>query len=155
VAQAFNVPLEMNPEAYAILETHYGSDEFTDPRKKMAKIPRGASLIPNPVSAAPGFIIEGVYVMAGVPRIMQAMLDNVLANLQGGDIVLSCTVSSALPESRIAEGLTDIQNKWPDVEIGSYPYFKDGKAGVSIVLRSTDEKKLEIASQDVQNLVDK
>ncbi len=153
VAKAFNVPLETNPEAYAILEKHYGAGEFTPPRQKMAKIPRGASLILNPVSSAPGFVIEDVYVMAGVPRIMQAMLDNVLVNLRGGDVVHSRTVSSPLPESRIAEALGDIQAKWPDIEIGSYPYFKDGGFGVSVVLRGTDESKLDTAAKQVEEMI--
>lgn len=153
VAKAFGVPLETHPEAYAILEKHYGAADFTEPRQKMAKIPRGAALILNPVSAAPGFIIEGVYVMAGVPRIMQAMLDHVLATLKGGDIVHSRTVSSPLPESRIAEDLGQIQSRWPEVEIGSYPYFKDGTFGVSIVLRGVNEGALDQAAQEVESMI--
>jgi molybdenum cofactor synthesis domain-containing protein len=153
VAKAFEVPREVHPQAYAILEKHYGKDEFTVARQKMAKIPRGAELILNPVSAAPGFVIGNVYVMAGVPRIMQAMLDNVLVNLKGGDVVHSRTVSSLLPESRIAEDLGVIQARWPDVEIGSYPYFKDGSFGVSVVLRSADEGRLAQAAKDVETMI--
>jgi molybdenum cofactor synthesis domain-containing protein len=154
IAKAFNVPIEVNAEAYAILEKHYGAENFTATRQKMAKIPKGASLILNPVSAAPGFIIGNVHVMAGVPNIMQAMLDNVLANIKGGDLMLSRTVSANLPESRVAEGLETIQKDFPDVEIGSYPYFNIGVFGVSLVLRATNEARLEQAAARVQTLVD-
>jgi molybdenum cofactor synthesis domain-containing protein len=154
VAKAFGVELEMHSQAYAILEAHYGVEQFTDARKKMAKIPVGADLILNPVSAAPGFVINHVYVMAGVPRIMQAMLDNILVTLKGGDVVHSLTVSSSLPESAIAQELGEIQLRWPEIDIGSYPYFKDGNFGVSVVLRGVDEEMLGQAAAQVQMLVD-
>lgn len=154
VAQAFETPIVENEEARAMLERHYGGPEHLNPaRLKMAQIPRGGTLIPNPVSGAPGFVIENVYVMAGVPKIMQAMLDHVLPGLAGGDVLLSRTVSSRFPESRIALKLADIQESWPDVEIGSYPQFKDGKFGVSVVLRSANEGMLEAAERDVKKLI--
>jgi molybdenum cofactor synthesis domain-containing protein len=155
MAKAFGVAWDFHPEAYAILERHYGKEEFTDARKKMAKIPVGADLILNPVSMAPGFSIHGVYVMAGVPRIMQAMIDSVVPNLAGGDTVLSRTVSTTLPESRVAEGLEGVQKQWPGVEIGSYPHFKIGSFGVSIVLRSTDQERLDRATEAVEKLIQK
>lgn len=153
VAKAFGVPYEMNAESYTILEAHYGAENFTPARQKMAMMPKGVGLIPNPVSAAPGFVIGNVYVMAGVPRIMQAMLDHILSSLQGGAVIQSKTVTADLPESTIAIGLGEIQSQWPQVDIGSYPFFKDGKVGVSVVLRSTDEKSLGRATQDVQALM--
>ncbi len=154
VSQAFAVPMEENKQARAMLVAHYGGEEHLNPpRLKMAQIPVGAMLIPNPVSGAPGFIIENVYVMAGVPRIMQAMLDHVLPALAGGAVVLSRTITSRLAESRIAEGLGVIQERWPNVEIGSYPHFQAGHFGVSLVLRSTDQEALGRAEAEVQALV--
>lgn len=154
VSQAFAVPMEENQQARAMLVAHYGGEEHLNPpRLKMAQIPVGAALIPNPVSGAPGFVIENVHVMAGVPRIMQAMLDHVLPALAGGAVVISRTITSRLAESRIAEGLAEIQNRWPNVEIGSYPHFQAGNFGVSLVLRSTDQEALAKAEADVQALV--
>jgi len=121
----------------------------------MAHIPDGATLIPNPVSGAPGFQIGNVYVMAGVPRIMQAMLDHILPELEKGHPILSNTVTCDLPESVVAEGLTAIQNKYDSVEIGSYPHFRMGELGLSVVLRSTENNQLHEATQDVVSLIDK
>lgn len=149
VAKAFGVPHEIDARAYDILEKHYGAAEFSPARQRMAMIPKGAGLIPNPVSAAPGFVIGNVYVMAGVPRIMQAMLDHVVQNLKGGAIIQSRTVTSFTPESKIALDLEEIQKRHMDVEIGSYPFFQDGKVGVSIVLRCTDESLLSAAEKEV------
>ncbi len=105
----------------------------------MADMPRGASLIPNPVSGAPGFRIENVFVMAGVPRIMQAMLSHVVAQIAPGDPILSNSIACDLKESEIAEGLGDIQARYgAAVDIGSYPNFKDGVLTVSVVVRGTD-----------------
>jgi len=153
IAKAFGVELEENAEAYDILLKHYGKDELTEARLKMAQIPVGASLIDNPVSAAPGFQIGNVSVMAGVPKIMQAMLDNVLNGMDGGVPILSLTVSCDLPESSVAPGLGQIQDKWPDIDIGSYPYFHSGEVGVSVVLRSTDADLLEQAKGDVVAMI--
>lgn len=149
IAKAFDTELELNADAKLMLENHYGPDNLTPARMKMAMIPKGAELIPNPVSGAPGFIIQGVYVMAGVPKIMQAMLDHVLPGLKGGSLILSRTVSCHLSESKIAEALADVQKKWPNVEIGSYPQFKEGSFAVNIVLRCVDAVMLEAATQDV------
>lgn len=154
IAQAFGTPIIENAEARAVLVKHYGGEEHLNPaRLKMAQVPRGATLIPNPVSGAPGFVLENVCVMAGVPKIMQAMLDHVLPSLAGGDIVLSRTVTSRLAESRIAQGLAEIQEKFSNVEIGSYPHFQAGNFGVSLVLRSTDEAALVLAEKEVATLV--
>ena len=138
-----------------MLSNHYGREKLTDARLKMAQIPKGANLIPNPVSGAPGYEINGVYVLAGVPEIMAAMLDNLLPSLKGGDVILSATVTCKLPESRIAKELYDIQDKWKNVEIGSYPNFKDGDFGVSIVLRSAHRDDLMQALQEVQDIISK
>lgn len=154
IAKAFGVAHEIDPRAFAILEAHYGAGEFTPARQRMAMIPKGADLIPNPVSAAPGFIIGNVYVMAGVPRIMQAMLDHVVQSLKGGAVIQSRTVTSHTPESAIAIGLGEIQDEFPQVEIGSYPFFQDGKVGVSVVLRGVDEDSLSRAENAVAALVE-
>ncbi len=153
IAKAFGVELVVNEEVRGVLLAHYGTEELTAPRLKMACIPEGAWLIPNPVSGAPGFVIENVYVMAGVPRIMQAMMDDAALMLQGGAVVHSCTVPCSLTESVIAQGLAEIQDKWTGVDIGSYPYFENGRFGVNIVLRSSDEADLDAAERDVIEMV--
>jgi molybdopterin-biosynthesis enzyme MoeA-like protein len=120
----------------------------------MAKMPEGVTLIPNPISGAPGFTIGNVHVMAGIPRVMQAMLDHLVSEIAGGDPVLSKTVTSHLPESEIAEGLGDIQNKYPAVDIGSYPGFRNGKLWSSVVLRATDGATLDKATSEVENFIE-
>lgn len=154
VANAFNVELERNEAAFRALEAHYGIEELTPPRTKMALIPKGAALIPNPVTAAPGFVIGNVHVMAGVPRIMQAMLDHVLENIAAGKPILSNTVSCALTESMIAEELTELQEKYPNVQIGSYPHYRGGSLGLSIVLRSTNPDVLEVATSALIEIIE-
>lgn len=143
VARAFNVPIIRNSEAEAILEKHYGKENLNAARLKMAEIPQGARLIHNPVSAAPGFIIENVYVLAGVPSIMQAMFDNIKGELRGGAKILSKTISIYMTEGLLAEGLTTIQNQFPDVEIGSYPFIKNHRLGTSLVCRCHDKEQLD------------
>lgn len=156
IAGAFDVALERNAQAYAILEAYYGRDQLTDARLRMARIPAGSSLIPNPVSAAPGFQIGNVYVFAGVPKIMQAMMDHVAAHLRGGDPVLSASVSCALAESAVAEEVAALQDQYADdVEIGSYPQFGGIAPALSIVLRSTRRDILETATQALVVLMEK
>ena len=121
----------------------------------MAQIPDGATLVPNPVSAAPGFNIGNVYVFAGVPRIMQAMMEHVLGDLQGGDPVLSCSISCSLPESEMAEAVGALQSKYQNIEIGSYPHFRSGVLGLSIVLRSTDKAVLKKAADELVDVINK
>lgn len=149
IAAAFGVPVEVNADAFARLEAHYGAGEFTEARQRMARIPAGATLIDNPVSTAPGFKIGNVHVMAGVPRIMHAMLDNVLVGLIGGAKMLSRTVSCAMPESEAAGVLGEVQARHSDVDIGSYPFFHSGNVGVSVVCRCVDETLLEAAETDL------
>jgi len=143
ISQAFGVPYERHKEAEALLVKHYSPDMLNEARLKMADMPRGATLIPNPVSTAPGYIIGNVYVMAGVPRIMQAMFDGIKHTLKGGKPVLSITISIFLTEGTIAKGLTEIQNRFSDVEIGSYPFVRNNKLGTSLVCRHTDSSLLE------------
>jgi len=154
MAKAFGVGFELNAEAREILLGYYKSEaELTPARLRMAHIPVGAKLIDNPVSGAPGFQIENVYVMAGVPRIMQGMLDGILPELSTGNPYISNTVTCDLPESKIAETLENIQKQYESVDIGSYPHFRMGAMGLSLVLRSTDNDNLHLATRDVVDMV--
>lgn len=153
VAKAFGVAVERNAEAYAILEKHYGREKLNAPRLKMADIPRGGRLIANPVSAAPGFCIENVYVLAGVPLIMQAMFAGIKHELRGGAPVLSRPLSAYITEGAIAERLSDIQEGYPEVEIGSYPFMRDGRLGVCLVARATDAARLDACCADLRALL--
>lgn len=153
VAQAFGVPLTEHPGARAILEAHYGAEELNPARLRMAKTPEGASLIENPISKAPGFQIENVFVMAGIPRVMQAMFESLAPGLTGGRPLLSKAVVAALPESYLAPGLTVIQDRFPEVKIGSYPFHRMGVFGVRMILRDTEEERLERAAAEVRDLV--
>ncbi|WP_395174116.1 competence/damage-inducible protein A [Roseibium alexandrii] len=154
VAAAFDVPLNLDTRAVAIMEKHYPPGQFTPARQRMARIPEGADLIENKVSKAPGFRIGNVHVMAGVPAIMQAMMDAVAPTLQTGKKMLSETVAANMPESRIAERLAAIQDAHPETLIGSYPKATDGKFTTQIVIRSRDETILAAAAQDVARAVD-
>lgn len=142
IAKAFGVPLIRHPQAKALLEAHYPPEDLNEARLKMADVPEGATLIANPVSAAPGYRIGNVYVMAGVPRIMQAMFDGIKHNLQGGAPMLSASVAAFVTEGTIAEELGRIQSRFPSVEIGSYPFVRAQKLGTSLVARSTDAEAL-------------
>lgn len=156
IAEAMGLKLSIDPEARAMLLAHYGSEaELTGPRLKMATIPEGAKLIRNAVSGAPGFITGNVYTMAGVPRIMQAMMDEILAMITPGPAILSNTVTCTLGESAIATGLEEIQSRHDNVEIGSYPHYRAGVLGLSLVLRSTDAGILDGATQEVVDLIRK
>ena len=128
--------------------------KFNDGRKKMAKMPRGSSLIYNPVSAAPGFIIKNVICLPGVPSILKSMIDNVKKYLVKGSVVLNKSISLYTVESNISKELTKIQNKYSKrVEIGSYPFFRAGKLGVSIVLRSTDQNKIDQCNDQILQFI--
>ena len=138
VALAFNLNLEKNDEAMRRLTEHYENSkiEFNEARQKMAIIPEGAKLIDNPVSAAPGFNIENVFVFAGVPKIMQSMFISIRDKLSGGKILISKTITCNLGEGVIANAIETIEKKHKGLKIGSYPYFKPEGFGTSIVLRS-------------------
>lgn len=144
IAKAFGVEAFINPEARDILEKHYGKENLNAARLKMGIIPVGAKLIYNPVSAAPGFVMENVFVMAGVPRIMQAMFAGIKGELRGGEKTISKTLSIYMTEGLIAEGLTNVQNQFLDVEIGSYPFIRNNRLGTSLVTRSTDIIRLDL-----------
>ena len=147
IARAFGVACPIHPAARAALEAHYEAGELTDARLRMARIPAGAELINNPVSAAPGFRIENVYVMAGVPRIMQAMLDNIIGQIEHGIPLLSNTIVCDLGESQLADEMAALQAEHVGVEIGSYPHYRSGILGLSLVLRGTDPVPLVAATK--------
>jgi molybdenum cofactor synthesis domain-containing protein len=153
IALAFDVPIIRNAEAEAILEKYYGKEELNAARLKMAEIPQNSRLIYNPVSAAPGFIIKNVYAMAGVPEIMQAMFADIKGELRGGAKILSRTLSVYITEGFLAEGLTNIQNQLSDVEIGSYPFIRNGRLGTSLVSRSSDEALLNLCYDMLKNFL--
>ena len=143
ISKTFNKKYEFHKEAYSILENYYGKKNFNDGRKKMAKMPRGSQLIYNPSSAAPGFVIKNVFCLPGVPSILISMIDNCRKYLIKGSKTYSKTINLLTVESNISKELSKIQNFFKkDVEIGSYPFFRLGKVGVSIVLRSSKKQKL-------------
>jgi molybdenum cofactor synthesis domain-containing protein len=154
IAKAFGVPWELHPEAHEILKEYYGPEGLTSARARMACTPRGAKLVDNPISKAPGFQMENVFVLAGIPLIMQAMLESLKHRLTGGLPVRSRSVLLHLPESMIAAGLRDMQARNPTADIGSYPFYRQGKGGTSIVIRSTDEALSARLAQEVFDLAD-
>lgn len=153
VAQAFGVALERHPGAVAALQRYYEPGRLNEARLRMADVPAGAVLIDNPVSGAPGFQIANVFVLPGVPAIMQAMFDGITDRLVGGPPILSEQVATDLMEGTMAVDLGAIQDRFPDVSIGSYPYFRAGRAGVNLVLRSTDPGRLRAAAGEVRAMI--
>ena len=154
VAAAFGVPWEPHPEAWARLERHLGPERFNAARQRMATVPRGATLIDNPVSVAPGFTIGNVHVMAGVPRIMQAMFETLAPRLQGGAPVASRAVHAiGLLEGDLAEGLQAIQGRYPALDLGSYPFYRATGGGVALVAKGTDAAALDACVAEVAALV--
>ena len=153
VSKAFNLEYGFHKEAFSILEKYYDPGEFNEGRQKMAKMPTTANLILNPTSGAPGFYIENVFCLPGVPSILKSMIGGLNNNLVGGDPILSKTINLRTYESEIAQPLTDVQNSSKDVEIGSYPFFRQGKLGVSIVLRSTDQNKIDKCNLQILEFV--
>jgi len=153
VAEAFGVPLRLDPRAKAILEAYYPPGELNAARLRMAMIPEGADLIENPVSRAPGFRIANVFVMAGVPKIMQAMVESVTPALTGGPPIVSESVTVFLPESTVAEGLARIQERFVGLDLGSYPFQQQGRFGTRLVARGTDSEALSAAKAEILSLV--
>jgi len=153
IAKAFGLPLIRHSEAVTRLERHYQPGMLNEARLRMANTPEGATLIDNPVSTAPGFQIGNVFVMAGIPSVMQAMFDGLKGRLAGGAPVLSHTVSAFLPEGTIAKGLGDLQQRYSDLDIGSYPFHRQGKYGASFVLRGTERSRIEDAAAELRTLI--
>ena len=155
VAKAFNLKYVYHKEAYSLLEKYYSPEKFNEGRKKMAKLPSKSKLIYNPSSGAPGFIVENVFCLPGVPSILRSMLGGLKNEIAGGKTILSKTVNLKTVESEIAKSLTEVQKKNKDIEIGSYPFFRSGKIGVSIVLRSENQKKIDKCTLEILRFVSK
>jgi len=155
IAKAFGVKIDYDPRGVAILEAHYQPGQLNEARMRMARIPEGAELIENPVSKAPGFRLGGVFVMAGVPKIMQAMMDQLASRLSRGSAIITATVTAYIAEGDLAQPLKEIQDRYPEVTIGSYPFEESGKFGANLVLRSRNDGKIAAAERDVQNMVAK
>ena len=155
IAKAFNVELETNPEALNILKGYYKEGELNEARLKMTLLPQGAELVENPVTKAPGFKMENVFVMAGIPSIMQGMLEGAKTFLEIGNKMLSKSIDVFMPESVVAGELSKIQDKFSNVEIGSYPFNKEGKFGTSLVMRSADLQALDRCEHEITAMVKK
>ncbi|MEO6633975.1 MAG: molybdopterin-binding protein [Devosia sp.] len=155
MAKAFGVALPIHPEARAMLEARWKERgiEINEARLRMARIPEGASLIVNSVSAAPGFRIGNVHVMAGVPIVMRAMLEAIAPTLKGGRKVLSIAIKCRVGEGHIGTPLAALQAEYPDVKMGSYPRMGDGAVMTELVLRSSDEARLALAAKAVHAMV--
>jgi molybdenum cofactor synthesis domain-containing protein len=153
VSRAFEVPCIYDEKAMKLLGDNYAKRdlEFTDSRKRMARMPQGSEHIDNPVSAAPGFHI--VYVMAGVPSVFQAMLDNVLPTLKTGRKLLSKAVRCPFGEGVIGAPLTAIQKENPETIIGSYPKFENGRFSTELVVRGSDVAKIDIAVAAIEAMI--
>jgi molybdenum cofactor synthesis domain-containing protein len=153
ISKAFNLKYEIHKEAYKILEAYYKPGEFNEGRQKMIWMPKEAKLILNPTSGAPGFNVENVFCLPGVPSILKSMLGGLKNKIVGGDPILSHTISLRTVESEIANSLTKVQDNNLDVEIGSYPFFQAGKLGVSIVIRSEDQSKIDNCNLQILKFV--
>ncbi len=155
ISKAFHVKYCFHPEAYNILENYYEKGKFNMGRKKMAKTPKGAHLIYNPSSAAPGFFIKNVYCLPGVPSILKSMLGGLSNKIIGGSKILSKTLVLRTVESEISIPLEKVQKKYKNIDIGSYPFFKQGKIGVSLVMRSKKIKLIEKCTIDIIKFLNK
>ena len=153
IAKAFNLDYEIHKEGYKILEAYYKPGEFNEGRQKMIWMPKNAKLLLNPSSGAPGFRIDNVFCLPGVPSILKSMLGGLKNDIVGGEPILSHTINLRTVESEIANSLTKVQDNNKDVEIGSYPFFQAGKLGVSIVIRSEDLNKIDICNSQILDFV--
>lgn len=154
IAQAFDTELYLHPEIVEIIERREAPPEVMESRLLMARVPKGASLIENPTGGPHGFQIENVYVMAGVPMVMQAMVGTLTKErLGGGDPVRSRSVGAYLGESQVAGELKAIQDEHPEVDLGSYPFFRQDGYGTNLVMRGTDEAELEIMLEKVKAMI--
>jgi molybdenum cofactor synthesis domain-containing protein len=155
VAAAFGVGIDYHPEALTLMAARYKNPEdFNEMRKRMARIPFTATLVKNSVSTAPGFQIGNVFVMAGVPAIMRAMMEELAPRLSRGRVVHIATVEAKVPEGRIARGLQNIQAHHKNVALGSYPFYREDGAGVQLVARGRDASEVEVAAKEIESLIE-
>ena len=155
VAKAFGVGIDYHPEALAILAARIKPENFNEMRKRMARIPFGADLVKNGVAAAPGFQIENVFVLAGVPMIMQAMLEDIAPRLARGQLVKAVTISAPIAEGTVAAALAKLQGDHDAVAIGSYPYYREDGYGVQLVARGRDAAQVEKVALALEEIVRK
>jgi molybdenum cofactor synthesis domain-containing protein len=156
MARAFNVGIHHHPTAFAELEARYATSNigsFNEARQRMSRVPFGAALVRNAMSVAPGFQIGNVFVMAGIPAVMQSMLEDIRPRLVVGAKLTSRTLSVFLGEGRIANGLAAVQKQFPDVPLGSYPFVREGRYGTSLVARGNDEKRLTEAAEALKLMI--
>ena len=153
VSKAFGVKYEIHKEAFEILKSYYKQGEFNEGRQKMVWMPKNAKLIFNPTSGAPGFSVGNVFCLPGVPSILKSMLGGLKNKIVGGEPILSYTINLKTVESEIANSLTKVQDQNIDVEIGSYPFFHAGKLGVSIVIRSENQTKIDDCNSQILKFV--
>ena len=158
IAEAFKVDLEVNIEAYDVLEKYYKKigSEFNEVRQRMARIPKGATLIENSISAAPGFKIENVFVFAGIPKIMKSMLEDSIKHLNKGKLIHTISIKVDAVEGDIAPVLKSLNNENENIKIGSYPFFNSNNDfGVSVVIKSIDKSFLILAEEKLKNYLSK
>ena len=155
ISKAFGIDYEIHKEAFKILESYYKEGEFNEGRQKMVWMPKDAKLILNPTSGAPGFSVKNVFCLPGVPSILKSMLGGLKNEIIGGKPIISHTISIRTVESEIADSLTLVQNNNQEVEIGSYPFFQAGKLGVSIVIRSEDQSKINNCNSQILEFINK
>ena len=153
ISKAFKLKYEIHKEAFKILEAYYKIGEFNEGRQKMVWMPKNSKLILNPTSGAPGFNVENVFCLPGVPSILKSMLGGLKNEIVGGKPILSHTISLKTVESEIANSLSNVQDLNNETEIGSYPFFKAGKLGVSIVIRSEDQSKIDKCTNEILEFV--
>jgi molybdenum cofactor synthesis domain-containing protein len=153
IAKAFHVSIDYHPEALALIGARYKLGEFNEMRRRMARIPAGAVLIRNSVSSAPGFQLENVFVMAGVPMIMRAMLEDVAPRLNKGPPIHTCVVTAPVAEGRIAAALAGIQQRYTNIAVGSYPFYREAGFGTQLVVRGRDSKQADAAATEIENAV--
>ncbi len=153
IAKAFSVGIDVDPRAVEMMLGRYKEKQLNDARLRMARIPHGADLVENSISRTPGFMMENVIVMAGIPEVMQVMLDAITPKLKTGHKMLTETVDVNLPESDIAPWLSQVQEEYPDVSMGSYPFFTSGMWGANLVFRSTSQERLSKAVGTLKSLL--
>ena len=150
IARALGVPVVVHPAARAALEAHYAErGGASEARLRMARVPEGAELIENPASGAPGIRVGNIFILAGVPHIAAMMLEALSGRLEGGRPLLSRTIGCWVPESEVADLLGETERAHQGCQIGSYPFFRDGRVGANFVIRSTDEEALEACRDDL------
>ena len=155
VAKAFGKKYEYNKEAYAILEKYYANSDFNEGRKKMARMPEGVTLIYNEQGSAPAFYIENVFVLPGIPSYVQSMIPSLKKVLTSGKKIISVSCDVKVRESSIAIELSGIQDKYLEIDIGSYPYSKEGEFGTVLVMRGIDEVEIFKCKQEIEEMISK